>query len=62
MKERKGSESRRHSKNMWRIRKKSNKVEGARIIAMNRGRLSIRDQLKMRMTPRGPHCGKPQKH
>jgi hypothetical protein len=40
MKKRKGSESRRYGKNMWRMRKKSNKAEGARIILINRGRLS----------------------
>jgi hypothetical protein len=62
MKERKGSESRRLGKNMWRMRKKSNKVEGARIILMNSRKLSMQDLLKMSMTMRGPHCSKPWKY
>jgi hypothetical protein len=61
IKKRKGSESRRRGKNMWRMRKKSNKAEGARIIPMNRGRLNTRDPPRMKTTPRDPHCGKPRK-
>jgi hypothetical protein len=43
------------------MRKKLNKVEGARIIPMNMERLSIWDPPRMKKTLRDPYCSKPPK-